>query len=382
MKILRINDIPGNMRGGMAHYIKEVNNCLEKEGHEIICIYKEDIKTGRNARLRRFLAPFLISHLIQEKVKKQAFDVIEIHEPLGAWYVRARKKNPKLPPVVISVYGLEERAFESRLLVDKYIGKSTSFLSKVGAKSIIAQANYALKYADHVLVETTEDKEWLIKKIGRNYDSVTIQPGGVKSVFSDFEPTNSPNIIFLGSWIERKGITVFSRVITRVLDEFPDVRVTIAGCGCDEKSVFKYFPKKNHGNLKVISALSNDLETSQALSLSGIFFFPSNFEGIPLSLLEAASAGCAILTTNVCGMKDFISDGVNGLLCLQFDEDGFFNNLIKLLRQPSLRKNLGKMARIRAREFTWEKSAFAFMYGCRMAISNSRNPSAHCREWL
>jgi glycosyltransferase involved in cell wall biosynthesis len=41
---------------------------------------------------------------------------------------------------------------------------------------------------------------------------------------------------------------------------------------------------------------------------------PSFYEGQPLSMIEAATQGLAIVTTNVCGMKDFLTHEVDGLL--------------------------------------------------------------------
>jgi glycosyltransferase involved in cell wall biosynthesis len=42
---------------------------------------------------------------------------------------------------------------------------------------------------------------------------------------------------------------------------------------------------------------------------------PSYFEGQPLTMLEAAAMGLAILTTNICGMADFIENGINVSPC-------------------------------------------------------------------
>lgn len=45
-----------------------------------------------------------------------------------------------------------------------------------------------------------------------------------------------------------------------------------------------------------------------------IFCLSSNFEGMPITLLEASLAGLPAVSTPVCGAVDLIKDGVNGFL--------------------------------------------------------------------
>jgi glycosyltransferase involved in cell wall biosynthesis len=291
---------------------------------------------------------------------------------LGAWYVREQRRNPLMPPVVVSVYGLESRAFESRIATAKWLGRPIGFLSKLGAKSVVWQANYSLKYADHVIVETNEDKEWIVNNLKRRPESITIQTGGVNKVFFGNEQKNNTDIIFLGSWIERKGITVFSRVVNKLIEEGLGSKITIAGTGCPADEVIAHFSEKAKKFISVIPKLNSEAETADLLSKSGIFFFPSNFEGVPLSLLEAAASGCAILTTNNCGMKDFISDGINGFLCSNFDEKHFYNCLEYLVKNSHVRTKVGSEARCSAKRYTWDRSAEQFISACSSAFKGNK----------
>jgi glycosyltransferase involved in cell wall biosynthesis len=355
------------MRGGMAHYIMEVNNFIDNRGHTIISMFSEQIKGPKNGRLRRYLAPFYLPQSVNSLPDNEKPDVVEIHEPFGAWYVRERRRNPSMPPVVISVYGLESRALESRIATEKWLGRPVGFFSKLGAKSVVWQANYALKHADHVIVEATEDKEWVINHLKRTPESITIQTGGVNPIFFANQQEHNSGIIFLGSWIERKGITVFSRVVTKLFEEGLDLRITIAGTGCPTGQVLDHFPETYKNRINVVSKINSDKETAKLLSQSGIFFFPSNFEGVPLSLIEAAAAGCAILTSEICGMKDFIQDGVNGLLCRNLNENKFYERLKHLLFNKEARVKFGFNAREYARNYTWERSAEQFLNACSLA---------------
>ena len=76
-----------------------------------------------------------------------------------------------------------------------------------------------------------------------------------------------------------------------------------------------------------------------------VFAFPSTFEGQPLVLLEAAASGLAIATTRTCGMKDFVSDGQNGLLVEVGDAEGFARAVSRLVESAGLAAELGRAAR-------------------------------------
>ena len=314
MKLKRFNDIPGNMRGGMGRYIDYVNTKLTEDGHEILSVFSEGIPCSQNGRIRRFTAPRWIERHVDNLPANDRPDLVEIHEPLGAWYAHGRKKNRKLPPVILTVYGLESRALKSRIEVAKRLGKPVGILSKLGARIVAWQSNYALRHADHVLVETTEDRDWILEHLARHPDDVTIHPGGVTDDFFNIAPSYSHNVLFFGSWIERKGISVFSQVINKVIPEFPSSTVTIAGAGCSEDKIRSVFSENLQKRLIVFPTVGSDEYLIDIYQSNGIFFFPSNFEGMPLVLLEAAASGCAVISTNVCGMKDFIQDDINGLL--------------------------------------------------------------------
>ncbi|MTI38120.1 glycosyltransferase, partial [Fulvivirga lutimaris] len=69
---------------------------------------------------------------------------------------------------------------------------------------------------------------------------------------------------------------------------------------------------------------------------------PSYREGTPKSLLEAASSGKPIVTTDVPGCRDVVDDRVNGLLCRMKDPEDLANKLETMasLNNDEL-KNLG-----------------------------------------
>ena len=89
---------------------------------------------------------------------------------------------------------------------------------------------------------------------------------------------------------------------------------------------------------------------------SHIVCLPSYREGLPKSLLEAASCARPIVTTNVPGCRDVVRDGDNGLLVAARDAAALANALARLLADPEMRIRLGQRGRVRVlNEFSQER---------------------------
>jgi glycosyltransferase involved in cell wall biosynthesis len=78
---------------------------------------------------------------------------------------------------------------------------------------------------------------------------------------------------------------------------------------------------------------------------SSIVCLPSYREGLPKSLLEAASCGRPIVTTDVPGCREIVKDGINGFLVPSKDSALLADSLYKLIIDKNLRKEMGRKGR-------------------------------------
>ncbi len=73
---------------------------------------------------------------------------------------------------------------------------------------------------------------------------------------------------------------------------------------------------------------------------------PSYREGVPRSLLEAASVGKPIITTNAVGCREVVDDGINGFLCAVKDSAALKQKMLQILLLPEMeRLTMGKNGR-------------------------------------
>jgi glycosyltransferase involved in cell wall biosynthesis len=89
---------------------------------------------------------------------------------------------------------------------------------------------------------------------------------------------------------------------------------------------------------------------------SHIVCLPSYREGLPKSLLEAASCARPVVTTDVPGCREVVRDGDNGLLVEARNATALADALARLLADPELRQRMGQRGRERVlNEFAQEK---------------------------
>lgn len=85
-----------------------------------------------------------------------------------------------------------------------------------------------------------------------------------------------------------------------------------------------------------------------------IFLNTTNFDNMPVSVIEAMALGLPIVSTNVGGMPFLIASGTDGLLVPPNDEYALAVAVKQLLHQPVFAKSLAINARKKVEQFDWE----------------------------
>jgi len=106
----------------------------------------------------------------------------------------------------------------------------------------------------------------------------------------------------------------------------------------------------------VVEWLGHRSDIDQLLAQSHIVCLPSYREGLPKSLLEALAAGKPVVTTDVQGCREVVTQGVNGFLVPVRDAKALAQALTILINDPQKRVAMGRAGRVRAEnEFSQER---------------------------
>jgi len=345
----------------MSRYMHFVADELRAAGHEVEQVFADELSRDLAGRFRRWIVPRRIVRLVEARLAVgKAYDVVDIHEPIAGAYARARRRQKSLPPCMACVYACESRALDARDSYASQKGRKVSMKSRWMGLLYRRQANTALRSVDHVTVETTEDHDFVVR-LGVAPDRISYLLGGVEPGFFGPFADSRAGILFVGTWIERKGVLDLSQALTSLLARYRDLRVTLAGTGLSIEQVHADFPAELRDRITVLPKITDDRILEALYRSHAIFAFPSTFEGLPLVILEAAAAGLAIVTTRTCGMRDFVRDGQNGLLLDVGDFAALTQHLERLLTDSELTTRLAQAAQESARAYTWKRAAEQFL---------------------
>jgi glycosyltransferase involved in cell wall biosynthesis len=81
------------------------------------------------------------------------------------------------------------------------------------------------------------------------------------------------------------------------------------------------------------------------------------WEGLPLVIIEAMSAGIPCICYNAGGLSEIINHPANGILIESKNKEKFAQKLVELCENSALRESTGKRAREDAQSFSMERCA-------------------------
>jgi glycosyltransferase involved in cell wall biosynthesis len=99
----------------------------------------------------------------------------------------------------------------------------------------------------------------------------------------------------------------------------------------------------------------SDATLAELYRRCGVFCYPSLQEGFGLPVLEAMAAGAAVLTSSVSSLPEVGGEAVE--YADPLDVSSIAAALQRLLRSPQRRAELGELARRRALQFSWARTA-------------------------
>jgi glycosyltransferase involved in cell wall biosynthesis len=192
------------------------------------------------------------------------------------------------------------------------------------------------------------------------------------------------DILFVGRLEHRKGIDILLQAIPLVLAEAPDARFRIVGDdslpgpgGRTYRALFEASESgKIHGHRVEFSGKLDDESLNRAYADCGIFVAPSRYESFGLVFLEAKRQAKPVIGCAVGGMLEIIREGETGYLVPPDDAAALAAAILRLVRDPELRRLMGRRGRERFKQcFTDRRMAENSLPLYRLA--RSRPPYRH-----
>ena len=95
------------------------------------------------------------------------------------------------------------------------------------------------------------------------------------------------------------------------------------------------------------------------MAAADIFVLPSQFEGLPMSVIEAMLCGLPVVASDIRGPQEQVVEGETGLLVPMGDAGALRDAIARLAADPDLRRRMGEAGRDRAVELFDETKTVA-----------------------
>lgn len=183
----------------------------------------------------------------------------------------------------------------------------------------------------------------LVGRLARH--SLTIH-NGVRDCYLPVDTSPEQNTLTVGSLARltpRKGIHGLIEAAARLRPSRPHLRYRVAGAGEMADALAAQIAAA--GLTDIFQLVGPQADVPAFLAGLDLFVLPSLDECLPLAVLEAMSAGKAIIATDVGGVSEAIQPGVNGRLIPPRDVGALSAALGELADDAPLRRQFGAAAR-------------------------------------
>jgi glycosyltransferase involved in cell wall biosynthesis len=254
-------------------------------------------------------------------------DVLALHSSKAGWIGRIIGKRLDIP-TVFTVHGwsfthgkhfMKRRAW---LIAEKMVGNL--------AKQIITVSDFDRNLALKYHVSDSHKVVTIYNGIGDIPLSLIANPGKAP-----------PRMMMVARFDKQKNQTVLLKSLARL--KHLDWSLELIGEGPSMGVVQQLCSELNLKDRVVFSGFCDNVE--EKLSQAQIFALTTNWEGLPISIIEAMRAGLPVAASDVGGISELVADGGNGFLIQGNTIPELTNKLQKLILDSGLRTKMGEKGR-------------------------------------
>ncbi len=242
-----------------------------------------------------------------------------------------------LPPARINAMAGLGFAFTSRTLKARAVGTVLSAMLRLLLRSRRSIA----------LVQNPDDRAAMLA-LGVPEEQIALIPGSgvdVERLVPLAEPEGPVTAAFVGRLLDDKGVRTLIAAERLLRERGRPIKLLLAG-EADPANPASIPPSEIASwRAAGIGLLGQVADIRDVWKAAHIAVLPSRREGLPMSLLEAAACGRAIVATDVPGCREIARRGINALLVPPDDPQALADALEQLAAAPGLRRRFAAAGR-------------------------------------
>lgn len=252
-----------------------------------------------------------------------------------------------------NIYGTLSAGMLNIPIVNNISGLGTAFIRENFITKIVKWLyKIALRKSAKVFFQNKDDLNFFIDKGLVETKRVGLLPGSGVDVHR-FRPEANPTprtqfvFLFVARMLKDKGISELVTATRLLKKQYPHVECQLLGfLDVQNSSAVSMQEMQTWVDEGVVNYLGVSDSVVDFLRQADCVVLPSYREGVPRSLLEAASVGKAIITTNAVGCREVVDDGINGFLCQPRSVNDLKAKMEKMLLLPEeQRLQMGRKGR-------------------------------------
>ncbi|NCP63475.1 MAG: glycosyltransferase family 4 protein [Paraglaciecola sp.] len=243
----------------------------------------------------------------------------------------------------------------------------------------LKQAKWLSQFTDAIVGCSEGVKQSLLKLGFAPEKTMAINNGINTHVFQSASGTDfnqrKPELLMAARFARQKDQSTLIHAVNLLKTQGRLVKLRFAGLG-------------NKRHLAKAQALVDSLQLQEQIEFLGhcqnlptllaetqLFVLSTHYEGMPLALIEAMAAGCAVIGSRVVGVQEMIEHKVDGYLVEPQSPQALADAIMYLLDNPRVTENLAHRGQNKAlTEFSIENMAGAYMSLFRGLVENTNSP--------
>jgi len=291
--------------------------------------------------LERAIRPvkdILALFFIRDFIKNHNIDIVHTHSSKAGILGRLAAKMSGVRTVIHTVHGWSFHDHQPGVIYYLYL-----FLEKICAlfsSAIIVVSRWDQRQAAWHLIGRQD--QYKLIRYAVNQDEFKNNPAA-EQIRKEFGLSGECRVVgMVACFKPQKAPLDFIKLAAALSRDFPDSKFILVGDGALRGKVCALINKLNLKGRVILTGWRNDV--AALLSCLDVFVLTSLWEGLPIAVLEAISAGVPVIATDTGGIREVILDGKTGYLVKPHDIKILQERLRELLMTPSLRKEFAHFA--------------------------------------
>jgi len=241
-----------------------------------------------------------------------------------------------------------------------------------------------IKKTARILAVSENTKRDLVKYMGIDPAKIKTAYWGINKIFRPNQNTEAfrkkygldPSkkyIVSVGALdSRRKNLALLIRIMPQILKQIPAAELIIAGYKNDttRSPLLDFITKENlQKSIRLLQKIGDE-ELCSLYNVAGIFVFPTLYEGFGLPPVEAMACGAPVIASNNSSLPEAV--GGAGILADPANENEFAQNIVRVLTDENLRRDMIEKGFLHAKKFSWKSYADS-LYDTYLELTDVKN---------